>query len=544
MIEKTLVSKTMEQDDETSSTKSIPFSVWGPLALLVLSFLPLVFLHLRSLWGTEHYQHFPFVLAAVGFLGWNRLNESTDRRRRPRFVRAMFLGAGLLWLVAATLIWSPWLAMVALIFVAGAVMIPERLTAVWLLLWLLIPLPANLDQDLPAHLQGVASGSASFLLDFVGTDHVLTGYTIEVPGRQFLVEEACSGIHSLFVLIAFTAIYVAWQRRGWFHSLLLLLSAVGWATLVNLVRVALVVVVEGRTGFDVSHGLPHDILGMVLFLFALGMLLSTDRWFLFLFVSTKSAERSRRDSESPKASRKSTKPGSDDVSPIPWRVGWLLAVPFAATLVLQVGPLLEEGRIWKPVVQELEFFDETTLPNKLGSWTQVSYHDEVRDTRNDLGSNSAVWTFSSEGLSAVVSFDYPFFGWHHLPNCYRSVGWRDRSFTAIGTEDDTGSASGDDVEVALETATENAMLLFCVFDREQNYLKAPWRGRYSLSYLREDVIERLRRFCALYGYQGRTYQIQVFCPNEGPLTDQQKTQLRELYVQAKDIIMDKSRAQL
>ena len=75
------------------------------------------------------------------------------------------------------------------------------------MLWLLVPLPFRWDVRLVFALQDWSSRAASLMLDFWGVDHLLAGHILELPHQQFLVEEACSGIQSLFSLLAFAAIY-------------------------------------------------------------------------------------------------------------------------------------------------------------------------------------------------------------------------------------------------------------------------------------------------------------------------------------------------
>ena len=531
----------METTVETprESETSGDYSWLYPAALILISFAPLLFMHFQHLWRTEHYQYFPFVLVAVVALSWKKIVPTpvaTEKAGRIRLVRAGLLVMGFLLLVAAALIWSPGLGMVGAILALGAFMFPIGLLPEWLLLWLLVPLPYYLDDDLTNYLQGVASKSASVVLDFVGTNHVLTGYTVEVPERQFLVEEACSGIHSLFVLIAFTAIYVVAQRRAVLHSLLLIACAVGWATLVNVVRVTVVVVLGTHTGIDVSTGLPHEALGMALFIVALVMLLCTDRLLLFVGTSREAALEAAasagRDPSRTATPDEQTRPGFG------LHIGWLVPAAFSLVLLLQAAPFLDKLKLLDGgPIPELAFSAES-FPGEVGGWTRVSYRAEERDRFSDIGARSAIWNFRFEDMDAVVSLDYPFVGWHHLPVCYRAIGWRTRSWRAWGNETDPRDAS--DAEVTLERATGNALLLFCEFDQDQKLMSVPQHGRFSF---KQRAMRELLRHGALYGYSGRTFQFQVFCTADQPLTGEQSERLRALYLEAKQIILQNVRSQ-
>ena len=555
-------------------------SRFAPEVVLLLCFAPLVWFHLGDLWDNENYQYFPFVLAAVCYLSWQKLNAGGDDSRRVaratamrRAIRARISGAGLLLagfllLLVASLIWSPWVGTIGAIVAFGAFMLTSHLAPEWFLLWLLVPLPGDLDNDLTYYLQGVASRSGSVFLDFFGTDHLLTGYTIEVPGQRFLVEDACSGIHSLFVLIAFAAIYVVWQRRSVFHALLLITMTVGWALLINVIRISLVVMMPTHLGIDVSTGMPHEVLGMVLFVAALGLLFCTDLCLLFLLEPASGSRRHRRAASQQRKTRNRQETASSAaVAPVAgaepasrsavetpptseagnaW-VRWVVPGAFVLVLILQVAPILQELNLWQTAdaqIQEFAFAEET-MPAQIGSWKRQAYEFVERDTFDELGARSAMWTFRTEGIDAVVSFDYPFIGWHHLAYCYRATGWTTQSWqTARSDQGDGGAYSAYDVEMDLDRADGNGHLQFCEFDQSSQPLEPPQHDRYTLAYIEERALRGLLRTQNLYGAYGRrTYQFQVFCPHDQPLTEEQKDQLRQLYQQTKAVVMQQVRQQ-
>ena len=67
-------------------------------------------------------------------------------------------------------------------------------------------------------------------------NHVLAGYVIDISGHQFVVEEACRGVQTLFALVAMAAILAVRLRRPLVHGALLVASAVFWAIAVNVIR--------------------------------------------------------------------------------------------------------------------------------------------------------------------------------------------------------------------------------------------------------------------------------------------------------------------
>ena len=73
---------------------------------------------------------------------------------------------------------------------------------VWLVMWLIVPPPFRWDFRLIVWLQSSTSRMASMLLDVVGVQHLMEGNVLVLPGHRMLVDEACSGVNSVLVLLA------------------------------------------------------------------------------------------------------------------------------------------------------------------------------------------------------------------------------------------------------------------------------------------------------------------------------------------------------
>src|SRR5262249_46740179 len=208
--------------DSPLPDKSQPWSWWPVLVgtLLVLAFVPLLVLHAQWLWGRPHYQFFPLILLGAGLLAYRALAEQgpfspgTQRWTLILFglswttlALAVFLNSGWLGAVAALITW------LAVAQACGGAAMARALLPAWVLLLLTVPPPLNLDLRLVQLLQTVVSRGSSRILDQLGVFHHLAGNVVEVGSRRFLVEEACSGIHSLNVVLACTLFFVFWVRR-------------------------------------------------------------------------------------------------------------------------------------------------------------------------------------------------------------------------------------------------------------------------------------------------------------------------------------------
>src|SRR5262249_1081986 len=99
--------------------------------------------------------------------------------------------------------------------------------------------------------------------------------------KRLMVEEACSGINSLFAMLACALFFVIWARRPVVRGTLLVLAAVGWVLLANIARVVIIAVAHTRFGWDLVAGGPPDLRGWGLFAITLLLIWSTDRLLMF-----------------------------------------------------------------------------------------------------------------------------------------------------------------------------------------------------------------------------------------------------------------------
>ncbi|MFM8725000.1 MAG: exosortase/archaeosortase family protein, partial [Planctomycetaceae bacterium] len=141
---------------------------------------------------------------------------------------------------------------------------------------LTLRLPNDLDNQLIQWLQGRTTAFASGICHRIGLVHYSDGNVLTVPGKQFLIAEACSGVKSLFTIMFIAALVIAMKRRSLLHGLVLVLRGMGTAGLMNTVRVLSVVVVWEQYRFDLSTGWVHDALGYVTLGIAALLLMSAD----------------------------------------------------------------------------------------------------------------------------------------------------------------------------------------------------------------------------------------------------------------------------
>lgn len=429
------------------------------LVLLLLASAPLVARYFGRLWAEEHYQYFPLLIGVIVWLGWSRWHEAPPAQRPLRrgiaFIlaipAALFLSLAILYQVPimAAFALVLWMAIAALALASHRKV--ENLLGIWCLSWLLIRLPWGYDEKLMELLQALTTTVSSRFLDFFGALHLAEGNVLTFPGKTFFVDEACSGIISLRTILAATAVIVVWHNRPLLHGSLLIAAGLFWAGIMNVIRIGIIAVAYLKFGFDLSTGWQHDFTGVLVFVVAVGGVLSTDAMLTFLLAGI--GEKTVRHPDNPltRAWNRvmgicdfSLKKGDFERTTRPlverrifpaffrWSAGTLLAVLF----LLQGSVFLPSRSHAEAVstavnmpagIDPADVLGIDSLSTLGDSWHIVDFEKNVRSTRSMWGENSLVWTLEEvggQGLRVQLSLDYYFRKWHELTVCYRASGWQ------------------------------------------------------------------------------------------------------------------------
>ena len=536
---------------------------------LVLAVLPLLVLHLVNLWKHRpHYEFFPLFLVGVAFLAWTRTPpiQAAAQTWWSRGLSGLLLIAGLVTLIGATLLFSPWLGAIAAVLTLGGVAIVltgvegiRQLGAVWLLLWLIVPPPFRLDDTLIQALQRMTAQGGSWLAELFSVPHLLAGNLIRLPQRDLFMAEACSGIISQLVVVAAAALAVVMLHRSWLHALLLLASALVWSSATNILRVGLVVAAGHHLDVDLATGLPHQLLGVGTVLLGLALLYSTDQllmacfspiysgrqehtsnvhilsYFWDKYVASHTWEHVPLDEADFESSAENT---HSLAAPYALRaphtrhlVGQLLLAGgflcLGATSIACM--LLTTPKIRLHTADLADSTRQDWLPSTFQDWQFVEYRQVVRESNSDEGQYSQVWDYSGEQGHCQVSVDYPFLGWHEVTRCYRAHGWTVTG-RSVHRDADKQGQQWPIVEVQMEKPTgDTASLLFSMVDTAGHPVtprSKHWGGiRGKLA--RSPIVSLLR------GENTRTVdttvQMQVLVISPGPAnTDQQRSFFRQV----------------
>lgn len=255
--------------------------------LLFLVHIPFVVPELLRLWYREHYQFFPFALAAFGVLFYQRRLPSSFRwtwQGIALIVADLVLLAGGIFLNSSLLVYVGLILLMLAVCLATADAKFKRSLGYLILLPLItLRLPLNYDTQAIHWLQRATTSVASQLLNYFGFLHLRAGNVLEFPGKRFLVEEACSGVQSLFTVLFLAALIACGNRRKLFHTVFVLLSAACFAGVMNVLRVSAIAIAWSDIQMDLSSGWQHDTIGYLALICAAGLVYSTDAALAFFF---------------------------------------------------------------------------------------------------------------------------------------------------------------------------------------------------------------------------------------------------------------------
>lgn len=275
---------TVEEVEATGARWSISPWVAASVLLWLALFAPAwMWLYRQwtgSLWSNEHGIFIPFIVAYLVHSTLRRDPEPQREEGSAWGLPWLALGGGLAALDAP--IHTGYLAVVGLLVSLpglSLVLLGRRRTrelAVPLMVALLMmPIPRTLATDLA--LRHVTAVAVDQLLFFFGFAVLRDATVLRMPGRTFIITDACSGFSTLYAGFA-VAFILACTADSHARRLLLIVAAPVLAIAANVTRVLLLVLLTNRFGNWVIDTAFHPATGVATFLIVLGGLLALSRW--------------------------------------------------------------------------------------------------------------------------------------------------------------------------------------------------------------------------------------------------------------------------
>ncbi len=145
----------------------------------------------------------------------------------------------------------------------------------FLFLLFCLPLATFLDV-VTVHLRLLASSTAFGVLRGFGAEVVRRGTMIGALDGSFAIDvaEPCSGLRSIFALMALTAAYAYFNQPTWLRRAVLFAASVPIAVLGNVVRILSICLVAQYASGDFAMGFYHDYSGYVVFAVAIVLMVA------------------------------------------------------------------------------------------------------------------------------------------------------------------------------------------------------------------------------------------------------------------------------
>jgi exosortase len=143
-----------------------------------------------------------------------------------------------------------------------------------LFLFFMFPLPSVFERNILWRLQTLAAVCSTFVLQTMGIAAFRQGNLISVPGADLNIADACSGLRMVTIFFALALAMVFLVERPWWDKLIILLSAIPIALIVNIIRITLTGILYMVVGpeNEFAKKLGHDWAGFFMMPLALGFL--------------------------------------------------------------------------------------------------------------------------------------------------------------------------------------------------------------------------------------------------------------------------------
>lgn len=528
------------------------------------------------MWGAGHYHYFPVVILAVAVFLWTIRDWMAEASEAPRpsLTTSFLLGLSVL-LCFANLLYSHFLCSVAIAVACIAAMhllfglrgLKIALPVLALLLFA-IPLPLRLDEWLIIKLQFLASDYSSRLLDLAGVIHFRQGVLLQTYQKQFLTEEACSGIRSLFSSWTLVGIFGVGMGQPWWRIFINLIQTVPWVFIGNVFRITAVVTFADVAPW-IATGWGHEILGLLVCIFILAMVACVDyaisRWLriewsvtsttdrqilpmIFASLDTNSGVNIPKGSNNLQGNRTRallfplTK--SQEIMLIVCLVGVSTFSIHAAWMRIAPDSGRAETTSYRSPI-EASAPDSSILPADLGGLKQKSFEHINRGPNFLWARSSYAWEYSDDEIRVIISLDSPWDQWHNLNVCYSNIGWTTEAKLGIPMSDEALQSTMPEYkqsELIMKKAYQWAFVVFSAIDQQGRHVQEPpFSEPFSLRAIIDNFWDRLQTGLGLGERSIRMIAsdrlpletIQLYASSARPLTPRDHDKLRAIFFEAR-----------
>ncbi len=262
---------------QSSNKKYTEVAWFGVLLVAVCALYFQTFGYVWRAWNAEVQYSLAFLVPFIsGYFVWKQWGALKAIDRKPTAVGLVLIVLAILLHIAGTALDISGPSTISiLVLILGCCLFFHGLQlvkAIWFSLAYLVfavPFPGGVTDLIGFPLQLWASGTTAAVLRMTGMQVTRSGVNLAVPGFEFQVAEACSGMNSLVALVGVTAVFAYTAKLSGRYKLLLFLLAIPVALVANVVRITTIGLVGYKLGPAAATGIYHTWSSPLLFVAAI-----------------------------------------------------------------------------------------------------------------------------------------------------------------------------------------------------------------------------------------------------------------------------------
>jgi exosortase B len=279
----------MTASEALTTTKSTATGklLWPSLlaAAILIAYIPTFITLAEGPWQTEQEGHGPLIIAAAAFLVWQARNKLRTAAISPSPTWGWISLLGGLAVLIVSRNQDIWFTEVAseIPVLAGCILIFAGWPALRILAFPIgflifsAPAPGWMVDGATVPLKVLISDMVTNGLYHLGYPIAQNGVVIEIGPYELLVQDACSGLNSIFALSAIGVFYVyAFRWHEKIRGLILLALIIPITITANFLRVVALVLIAYYGGVEKIEGPLHDLTGIALFIVAVLLMFACD----------------------------------------------------------------------------------------------------------------------------------------------------------------------------------------------------------------------------------------------------------------------------
>ncbi len=255
-------------------------------ALLLWIYIPTLVHLVAQWWNDPNFSHGFFVPLFSAFVIWQGWSRFRSIKLSPSWWGLLLLSFGLGVLIVGQMGAEIFLSRTSLLIVLAGLIVLffgwnlfKALLFPWAFLFLMIPFPAIVFNQITFPLQLLASKVASTTLPWMGVPVLREGNVIILPAMALEVAEACSGIRSLMSLMTLAIIYGYLMERKVSVRVWLAIASIPIAVAANSFRIVGTGLLVQYWDPGKAQGFFHEFSGWLIFVISLVMLYLLHRIF-------------------------------------------------------------------------------------------------------------------------------------------------------------------------------------------------------------------------------------------------------------------------